>query len=141
MDASPVLTWNSSATCGSSGSATRMVATETKAAALSSAIGRPSAASPFSGKADGSAAGGAGGSGRALKRRAPVARSPEPLAPASCHSSAAMRIGASSAGAGPAISSRSLRRTASAKRSSPSAVTTKLAGPPMMVSANACSRS
>ena len=41
----------------------------------------------------------------------------------------------------PAISSSSLRRTASAKRSSPSAVTTKLAGPPMMVSANAASRS
>ena len=30
-----------------------------------------------------------------------------------------------------------MRRTASAKRSSPSAVTTKLAGPPTMVSANA----
>ena len=41
----------------------------------------------------------------------------------------------------PAISSRSLRRTASANWPSFSAVTTKLAGPPMIRSANAASRS
>ena len=47
----------------------------------------------------------------------------------------------SPAGVVPAISSRSLRRTASANWPSFSAVTTKLAGPPMIRSANAASRS
>ena len=40
IEASPALTPNSRATCGSSGSAARMVATEANAAALKSAIGR-----------------------------------------------------------------------------------------------------
>ena len=44
-------------------------------------------------------------------------------------------------GGWPAISSTSLRRTASVKLVLPSAVTTKLAGPPMMRSANAFSTS
>jgi hypothetical protein len=40
IEASPALTPNSRATCGNSGSATRMVATEANDAALKSTIGR-----------------------------------------------------------------------------------------------------
>jgi hypothetical protein len=42
IEASPALTPNSRATCGNSGSAARMVATEANAAALNKAIGRSS---------------------------------------------------------------------------------------------------